>query len=95
MVSRDSLYTSLGILLFLLQQSNYQNNASDKLLSDIHSNYFHDFFLAFMTLDNTSNTQKKRKITKEICKHHNFLTLPDITNETWCPEHEGYEMFDK
>lgn len=53
------------------------------------------FIFAFMTLDNTSNTQKKSKITKETYKHHNFLTLLNITNETWCLEHEGCEMFDK
>lgn len=66
MVSGDRLYTSLGILLFSLQQSNYQNNASDKLLSD-----------TFMTLETTLPTLKRKaKLQQQKTHRHQFfLTL--------------------
>lgn len=80
-MSGDTLYISLGILLFSLQQSNYQNNASDKHLCDLLY-----IVITFITLETTLLTLKtKATLQKKLTNINTFLTLLNITNETWCP----------
>ena len=80
-MSGDTLYISLGILLFSLQQSNYQNNASDKHLSDLLY-----IVITFITLETTLLTLKtKATLQKKLTNLTPFLTLLNLTNETWCP----------